>query len=44
YSTTDLAAIRHRVGVEKADRVLYITDVGQAFHFAQVSFRVRERQ
>ena len=36
YATTDLAAVRHRTSVEKADRVLYVTDVGQAQHFAMV--------
>ena len=36
YSTTDLAAIRHRSSEEKADRILYVTDAGQALHFAQV--------
>ena len=33
YATTDLAAVRHRVQEEKADRVLYVTDIGQAQHF-----------
>lgn len=42
YATTDLAAIRHRVqldpaeGGEGADRVLYVTDSGQAQHFEMV--------
>jgi len=42
YATTDLAAIRHRVqmaggdGGEEADRVLYVTDAGQAQHFDMV--------
>eukprot|EP00640_Fibrocapsa_japonica_P000780 CAMPEP_0113946764 /NCGR_PEP_ID=MMETSP1339-20121228/60012_1 /TAXON_ID=94617 /ORGANISM="Fibrocapsa japonica" /LENGTH=600 /DNA_ID=CAMNT_0000953003 /DNA_START=163 /DNA_END=1965 /DNA_ORIENTATION=+ /assembly_acc=CAM_ASM_000762 len=42
YSTTDLAAIRHRVEEEKADRILYVTDVGQSSHFSQV-FQVARR-
>ncbi len=42
YATTDLAAIRHRIGVEKADRLVYTTDVGQTNHFAQV-FQVVKR-
>jgi tRNA synthetases class I (R) len=42
YSTTDLAAIRHRATVERADRVLYVTDAGQSFHFDQV-FQVARR-
>ena len=36
YATTDLAAIRHRVDTEKADRVLYVTDAGQSQHFQMV--------
>jgi arginyl-tRNA synthetase len=36
YSTTDLAAITHRASVERAQRILYVTDAGQSLHFAQV--------
>lgn len=42
YATTDMAAIRQRVlmdsdsGGEQADRVLYVTDAGQAQHFEMV--------
>lgn len=42
YATTDLAAIRHRTLLpasetgERADRVLYVTDAGQAQHFDMV--------
>ena len=39
YATTDLAAIRHRCEFsdgERADRVLYVTDAGQAMHFDMV--------
>ncbi|KAG7353033.1 arginyl-tRNA synthetase [Nitzschia inconspicua] len=42
YATTDLAAIRQRVemtsedGGERANRVLYVTDAGQAQHFDMV--------
>ena len=36
YATTDLAAARHRSRDEKADRVLYVTDVGQSQHFQMV--------
>lgn len=36
YATTDLAALRHRVDVCKADRVVYVVDVSQEFHFKQV--------
>lgn len=42
YATTDLAAIRQRTTVEQAQRIIYITDAGQANHFAQV-FQVAQR-
>jgi arginyl-tRNA synthetase len=35
YATTDLAAIRYRVQEDKATRIIYVTDAGQANHFAQ---------
>lgn len=42
YATTDLAALRHRITAESAQRLIYITDAGQANHFAQV-FQVARR-
>jgi arginyl-tRNA synthetase len=36
YATTDLAAIRYRINEDKAERIIYVTDAGQANHFAQV--------
>jgi arginyl-tRNA synthetase len=36
YATTDLAAMRYRSNVLKADRVLYFVDLRQALHFQQV--------
>lgn len=33
YATTDMAALRHRIDVEKADRIIYVTDAGQRMHF-----------
>jgi arginyl-tRNA synthetase len=42
YDTTDLAAIRHRIFVEKADRIIYLTDVGQSLHF-QMIFAAAEK-
>jgi arginyl-tRNA synthetase len=36
YATTDLAALQQRVSEEKADRIIYVTDAGQATHFKQV--------
>ncbi|HSX03820.1 MAG TPA: arginine--tRNA ligase, partial [Rhabdochlamydiaceae bacterium] len=29
YATTDLAAMRHRIEIEKADRIIIVTDAGQ---------------
>jgi arginyl-tRNA synthetase len=42
YATTDLAAIRYRVGTLNADRVLYVVDSRQAEHFAKV-FKIAEK-
>ncbi len=42
YDTTDMAAIRHRCEVEKADRIIVVTDAGQALHFALV-FKTAEK-
>jgi arginyl-tRNA synthetase len=36
YGTTDIAAVHHRCFHEKADRVLYVTDLSQASHFKMV--------
>ncbi len=36
YATTDLAALRYRIQTDRADRIICITDAGQADHFAQV--------
>lgn len=36
YATTDLAALRHRAGDLKADRVLYFIDARQSLHMQQV--------
>ena len=33
YATTDMAAIRYRANDLKADRIVYVTDVSQEFHF-----------
>ncbi len=42
YATTDLAAIRYRITQDQADRIIYVTDMGQASHFEQV-FQVARR-
>lgn len=42
YATTDLAAIEQRVQEERADRIIYVTDAGQAQHFAMV-FQAAEK-
>ncbi len=36
YATTDLAAIRYRVGQLKADKIIYVTDARQQLHFEMV--------
>ena len=36
YTTTDMAAIWHRVVEEKADKILYVVDGGQSRHFEMV--------
>lgn len=42
YDTTDMATIRHRIEVEKGDRLIYVTDAGQATHFAMI-FKAAEK-
>lgn len=36
YDTTDMAAIRYRIEQDHFDRLIYITDAGQATHFAMI--------
>src|SRR5579871_3057772 len=36
YATTDLAALRYRVEQDRADWLIYVTDLGQADHFTQI--------
>lgn len=36
YATTDLAAIKYRVEVDKGDWLIYVTDAGQSQHFSMV--------
>ena len=42
YATTDLAALRYRIQQDGAERIIYVTDAGQANHFVQV-FQVARR-
>ncbi|HEY9768350.1 MAG TPA: arginine--tRNA ligase [Coleofasciculaceae cyanobacterium] len=42
YATTDLAAIKYRVKEDRAKRIIYVTDSGQANHFAAV-FQVAKK-
>ncbi len=42
YDTTDMAALRQRIEVEKADRIIYVTDAGQSLHF-QMLFKAAEK-
>ncbi|HEX7352215.1 arginine--tRNA ligase [Brachybacterium sp.] len=42
YATTDLAAIRHRVGTLDADRIGYVVGSAQGLHFQMVFAAARE--
>ncbi|MBS0621245.1 MAG: arginine--tRNA ligase [Verrucomicrobia bacterium] len=42
YDTTDIAALRHRVEQEKADRIIIVTDAGQSLHF-EMLFKLGEK-
>jgi arginyl-tRNA synthetase len=42
YAATDMAAIRHRIQDEQGDRLIYVTDAGQAMHF-QMIFKAAEK-
>ena len=42
YDTTDVAALWHRIFIEKADRIVVVTDAGQSLHFAML-FKVAEK-
>ncbi|MGE5196247.1 MAG: arginine--tRNA ligase, partial [Anaerolineae bacterium] len=42
YDTTDMAALRHRIEVEKASRIIIVTDAGQSLHF-QMIFKAAEK-
>ncbi|EFN53033.1 hypothetical protein CHLNCDRAFT_26194 [Chlorella variabilis] len=33
YASTDMAAVKHRIETEKADWIIYVTDMGQSSHF-----------
>ena len=42
YATTDLAAVRHRVGELKGERLIYVVGTEQSFHFQQLFAVARE--
>jgi arginyl-tRNA synthetase len=42
YATTDLAALRYRITRDRANRIIYVVDVGQSSHFEHV-FQVARR-
>ena len=42
YATTDLAALKYRINEDNAERIIYVTDAGQANHFAAV-FQVAKK-
>jgi arginyl-tRNA synthetase len=42
YSTTDMAALKQRIDVEHADKIIYVVDSGQSLHF-QMIFKACEK-
>ncbi len=42
YATTDLAALNYRLQTDQAAKIIYVTDAGQANHFAQF-FQVAQK-
>lgn len=42
YDTTDMAALYHRIKMEGADRLIYVTDAGQSTHFRMI-FKAGEK-
>jgi arginyl-tRNA synthetase len=36
YATTDLAALDYRIEEDRADKIVYVTDAGQATHFQMI--------
>jgi arginyl-tRNA synthetase len=42
YETTDLAAVKHRVAGERAQRIVYVTDVRQGDHFKMLFQAARQ--
>jgi len=42
YDTTDMATLYHRVNIERADRLIYVTDAGQRTHL-QMIFKTAEK-
>lgn len=42
YDTTDMAAMWHRIQIERADRIIIVTDAGQSLHFAML-FKAAEK-
>lgn len=44
YATTDLAAVRYRAFEDKADRIVYVTDIGQSLHFQQIFAVVKKAE
>lgn len=42
YATTDLAALYYRIKYNKADKIIYITDVGQSIHFKMIFSAIKK--
>ncbi|MBN2479381.1 MAG: arginine--tRNA ligase [Parachlamydiales bacterium] len=36
YDTTDIAAFKHRCEIERANRIIIVTDLGQSLHFQMI--------
>jgi arginyl-tRNA synthetase len=44
YATTDLAALYYRIKYNKANKIIYITDVGQSTHFKMVFEAIKKSE
>ncbi|CAB3976481.1 arginine--tRNA ligase [Candidatus Azoamicus ciliaticola] len=44
YATTDLAALYYRIKYNKANKIIYITDVGQSMHFKMVFEAIKKSE
>jgi len=42
YATTELASLYYRITYHKADKIIYITDVGQSDHFEMLFYLIKK--